>query len=141
MQSIYRDLCLFQHLAAECYNRQAEWVERELLQSSYKQWCWTSKSCRILGEAGAHVRNHPELPMLKCFTGRYRHQHATPEEPATFLHPCVLYLFLMVANGGSECRPGVNTHLQMTRVVVEGMQHSFKNLEGRTQCSREKDQK
>lgn len=53
---------------------------------------------------------------------------------------CVLYLFLTVTNGSGECRPGVNTHLQTTRVVVEDVQHSSKTLERGTQCSREKDQ-
>lgn len=37
------------------------------------------------------------------------------------------FLVLTVTNGSAECRPGVNTHLQMTPVVVEDMQHSSKN--------------
>lgn len=62
------------------------------------------------------------LPLLlNCFTGRYRHQQTTLEELISYLCPCVLYLFLTITNGSGECRPGVNTHLQMTRVVVEDM--------------------
>lgn len=102
----------------------------------------TSQSFWVLGEDGAYVRNHPRAAaaaemlhrQIQTSTGH------TGEKPISYQCPCVLYLFLTVTNGSAECRPGVNTHLQMTRVVVEDMQRSSKNLECRTQCSREKDQ-
>lgn len=83
----------------------------------------------------------PELLLLRCFTSRYRHQEATLEDPISYLCPCALYLFLTVTNGSSECRPGVNTHLRMTGVVVEDTQHPSKILERRTQHSRGKKDK
>lgn len=104
-----------------------------------------SLSSRRLSVAGSLLKTEhmsgitPKLLLLKCFTGRYRHQQATLEEHISYLCPCVLYLFSTITNGSSECRPGVNTHLQLTRVVVGDMQHSSKNLERRTQCSGEKD--
>lgn len=54
-----------------------------------------------------------------------------------YLYPVALHLFLTVTNSSGECRPRVDTTLlQMTRAVVGDMQHSSKNLECRTQCSR-----
>lgn len=113
----------------------------------FLQFTTLSLSSRLLRVSGFLVKTvqmsgiTPELLLLlKCFGGGYRHQQTTPEEPISYLCPCVPYLFLTVTNGSSECRPGVNTHLQMTQIVVEDMQHSSKNLKRRTQCSREKDQ-
>lgn len=103
--------------------------------SPFLQFTTLSLSSRLLRVAGFLVKTvhmsgiTSELLQLKCFTGRYRHQQAAPEEPISYPCACVLYLFLTVTNGSSECRPGVNTHLQTTRVVVVDMQHSSKNLE------------
>lgn len=100
----------------------------------------TSLSFWVLGKDGADVRNPSRAAAAEMLHRQLLHQQATLEEPISYLCPCVPYLFLTLTNGSSECRPGVNTRLQMTQIVLEDMQHSSKNLKRRTQCSREKDQ-